>query len=52
MDEIAGRMPIDRKIGPERVLTKEEELTISKESLLESVQLLVKKMNCVTPFKN
>lgn len=66
LDKVAGRVPIDKKIGPETVLKKEEEsllvkwmfhvvkcgFPITKEALLESVQMLLRQMDHVTPFTN
>ncbi|KAG5874870.1 hypothetical protein JTB14_035680 [Gonioctena quinquepunctata] len=66
LDKVAGRVPIERKIGPETVLKQEEEsllvkrmfhvakcgFPITKEALLGSVQMLLRQMDRVTPFTN
>ncbi|XP_051168142.1 uncharacterized protein LOC127285953 [Leptopilina boulardi] len=65
-DKYHGRSPVERKMGPECVLSKEEEtllvqwmfdvgkcgFPVTKEQLLDSVQLLVKELKKSTCFTN
>lgn len=66
LDKVNGRVPLKRKIGPDTVLTTVEEhhlvnwmiqsskcgFPVTKNQLLESVQMLIKELGRETPFTN
>lgn len=66
LDKVKGRVPVERKIGADTVLTKEEEnllvkwifhvsqcgFPITKQQLIDSVQILVKNLDRENNFNN